>query len=58
MRAVASPRLSQELEVLDAVLFGSSKDSWNGDSLFAAISEEAMPKNSGEAPLSMLYPTR
>jgi len=58
VRAVASPRLSQELKALDAVLFSPGDDSWNGESLFAAISEEAAPSNTGEATVSTLYPTR
>ena len=58
VRAVASPRLSQELKALDAVLFSSGDDSWNGESLFAAISEEAAPSFTEEAAISTLYPTR
>ena len=58
VRAVASQRLSQELKALDAVLFSPGDDSWNGESLFAAISEEAAPSNTGEAAVSTLYPTR
>ena len=58
VREVASPRLARELKALDAVLFSSGNDSWNGDSLFAAISEEAAPSNTGEAAVSTLYPTR
>ena len=58
VREVASPRLSQELKALDAVLFSPGDDSWNGESLFAAISEEAAPSYTDEAAISTLYPTR
>ena len=58
VREVASPRLARELKALDAVLFSSGNDSWNGDSLTTAISEEAAPTNTGEAAVSTLYPTR
>ena len=58
VREVASPRLSQELKALDAVLFSPGDDSWNGESLFAAISEEAAPSSTDEVAVSTLYPTR